>query len=100
MDVQTAFWLNSPTEFCNVILMSSQSLNEILIKIPTELFNFIFPAYRIIYVLFYRESFVYICMRRDDVRRIQQRYFIYRSIFLTSEFAQKMCPRSLRSLPF
>ena len=37
MDVQTAFWLKSPTEFCNVILMSSRSLNEILIKIPTEL---------------------------------------------------------------
>ena len=30
---------------------------------------------------FYRESFVYICTRRDDAHRIQQRCFIYRSIF-------------------
>ena len=52
--------------------MSSRSLNEILIKIPTELFDFI---------LLYRELFVYICTRRDDAHRIQQRCFIYRSIF-------------------
>ena len=31
--------------------------------------------------LFYRESFVYICTRRDDARGIQQRCFIYRSMF-------------------
>ena len=47
MDVQTAFRLKSPTESCNVILMSSRSLNEILIKIPTELFNFMFAAYNL-----------------------------------------------------
>ena len=51
MDVQTAFWLKSPTEFCNVILMSTRSLNEILIKIPTELFNFIFAAYNLRFIL-------------------------------------------------
>ena len=51
MDVQTAFWLKSPTEFYNVILMSSRSLNEILIKIPTELFNFIFAAYNFRFIL-------------------------------------------------
>ena len=31
--------------------------------------------------LLYREWFVYICMRMDDVHRIQQRSFIYWSIF-------------------
>ena len=31
--------------------------------------------------LVYRETFVYICTQRDDVHRIQQRCFIYRSIF-------------------
>ena len=31
--------------------------------------------------LLYREFFVYICMRRDDVRRSQQRCFIYCSFF-------------------
>ena len=51
MDVQTAFWLKSPTEFCNVMFMSSRSLNEILIKIPTELFNFIFAAYNLRFIL-------------------------------------------------
>ena len=40
-------------------------------------------------ILFYRESFVYICTRRDDVRRIQQRYFIYRSIFAISELRKR-----------
>ena len=60
MDVQTAFWLKYsarllgikyPTEFCNVILMSSRSLNDILIRIPTELFNFIFAAYNLRFIL-------------------------------------------------
>ena len=62
------------------MLMSSQSLNEILIKIPTELFNFIFAAYNLCFI--YRELFVYICTRRDDACRIQQRCCIYRSIFM------------------
>ena len=31
--------------------MSSRSLNEILIKIPTELFNFIFAAYNLRFIL-------------------------------------------------
>ena len=35
----------------------------------------------IIYVLFYRDFFVYISMPRDDICRIQQRCFIYRSVF-------------------
>ena len=51
MDVQRAFWLKSPTEFCNVILMNSRSLNDILIKIPTELFNFMFAAYNLRFIL-------------------------------------------------
>ena len=41
------------------------------------------------YVLFYRDLFVYICTRRADVRRIQQRYFIYRSIFAISELRKR-----------
>ena len=58
--------------------MSSRSLNEILIKIPTELFNFIFAAYNLRFIL---PLVVYIHTQRDDVRRIQQRCFMYRSIF-------------------
>ena len=58
--------------------MSSRSLNEILIKIPTELFNFIFAACNLHFIL---PQVVYICTRRDDAHRIQQRCFIYRSIF-------------------
>ena len=58
--------------------MSSGSLNEILIKIPTELFDFIFAAYNLHLIL---ARVVYICTRRDDARRIQQHCFIYCSIF-------------------
>ena len=58
--------------------MSSQSLNEILIKIPTELFDFIFAAYNLCFIL---PLVVYICTQRNDARRIQQRCFIYHSIF-------------------
>ena len=50
MDVQTSFWLKSPTEFGNVLLMSSRSLNEILIKSPTELFDLVFAAYNISFI--------------------------------------------------
>ena len=50
MDVQTSFWLKSPTEFGNVILMSSRSLNEILIKSPTELFDLVFAAYNLSFI--------------------------------------------------
>ena len=39
--------------------------------------------------LFYRELYVYLCTRRDDVCRIQQRYFIYRSIFAISELRER-----------
>ena len=58
--------------------MSSQSLNEILIKIPTELFDFIFAAYNLCFIL---PLVVYICTQRDDACRIQQCCFIYCSIF-------------------
>ena len=58
--------------------MSSRSLNEILIKIPTESFDFIFAAYNLCFIL---PRVVYICTRRDYASRIQQRCFIYRSIF-------------------
>ena len=60
------------------ILMSSRSLNEILIKIPTELFNFIFAAYNLHFIL---PLVVYICTQRDGACRIQQRCFIYSSMF-------------------
>ena len=59
--------------------MSSRSLNEILIKIPTELFHFIFAAYNLHFIL---ALVVYFFTQRDDARRIQQRRFIYRSIFV------------------
>ena len=59
--------------------MNSRSLNKILTKIPTELCDFIFAAYNLHFIL--PELFVYICTPRDDVCRIQQRCFIYRSIF-------------------
>ena len=59
--------------------MSSRSLNQIWIKIPTEIFDFILAAYNL--VLFHRELFLYICTPRDDIHKIQQRCFIYRSIF-------------------
>ena len=59
--------------------MSSQSLNKILIKIPTELFDFICAAYNLCFIL---PLVVYICTQRDDARRIQQRCFIYRFIFV------------------
>ena len=60
--------------------MSSRSLNEILIKIPTELFNFIFAAYNLRFILPR-----VVCLQlyaKGDARRIQQRCFIYRSIFV------------------
>ena len=57
--------------------MSSRSLNEILIKIPTELFDFIFAVYNLRFIL---PLVVYICVQRDDAHRIQQHCFIYRSI--------------------
>ena len=59
--------------------MSSRSLNEILIKIPTELFIFIFAAYNLRFIL---PLDVYICTQRNDARRIQERCFIYCSIFM------------------
>ena len=49
--VKILLGIKSPTEFCNVILMSSRSLNEILIKILTELLNFIFAAYNLHIIL-------------------------------------------------
>ena len=57
--------------------MSSRSLNEILIKIHTELLDFIFAAYNVRFIL---PRVVYICTQRDYAHRIQ-RDFIYRSIF-------------------
>ena len=47
--------------------MSSRSLNEILKKIPTELFDFTFAAYNLHFIL---PLVVYICTQRDDA--IQQ----------------------------
>ena len=41
--------------------MSSLSLNEILIKIPTELFDFIFAAY------YFALSCLFICVREGTV---------------------------------
>ena len=41
--------------------MSSWSLNGILIKIPTELFDFIFAGYNLRFIL---PLVVYICMQR------------------------------------
>ena len=58
--------------------MSSRSLNEILIKIPTEIFDLIFAAYNLRFIL---PPVVYICTQRNNARRIQQCPFIYRSIF-------------------
>ena len=59
--------------------MVAKGLNEIyvLIKIPTELFDFIFAAYNLPFIL----PLVYICTQRGDVHTIQQLCFIYRSIF-------------------
>ena len=55
--------------------MSSQSLNN---KNPTELFDFIFAAYNLRFIL---PLVVYIYTQRDDAHRIQQCCYIYRSIF-------------------
>ena len=71
--------------------MSSRSLNEILIKIPTELFDFIFTAYNLRFILL---LVIYICTQRDDACRIQQRCFIYHSIFAIPA----LCPKSLCSI--
>ena len=71
MDVQTSFWLKSPTEFGNVILMSSRSLNEILIKSPTELFDLVFAAYNLSFI-----SPRVVCLRlyaKGRCTRFQQR---------------------------
>ena len=59
--------------------MSRRSLNEIVIKFPTELFDFIFAAYNLRFIL---PLVVNICTQRHDARRIQQRYFICCSIFV------------------
>ena len=59
--------------------MNSRSLNKILIKILTELCDFIFAAYNLRFIL--PRLLVYICTPEDDARRIQQHCFIYRSIF-------------------
>ena len=67
--------------------MSSRSLNKILIKTPLNYLTLY--LLHILYVLFYRELFVYICTRRDDVRRVHQRYFIYCSIFAISELRKR-----------
>ena len=40
--------------------------------------------------LFHRELFVCICMPRDDVHGIQQRYVIYRSALVISELQKDM----------
>ena len=53
--------------------MGSRSLNEILVKSPTELFDFIFAAYNLRFIL---PQVVCICTQRDYARRIQQRCFI------------------------
>ena len=45
----------------------------------------------------YCESFVYICTPRDDVRRIQQRYFINLSIFTISKLLKRRVHPSLRA---
>ena len=58
--------------------MNSRSVNKILIKILTELCDFIFAAYNLRFIL---PQLLYICTPRHDARRIQQRCFIYRSIF-------------------
>ena len=41
------------------------------------------------YHKFYNKLFVYICTLRDDVHRIQQRYFIYHSVHIISELHKR-----------
>ena len=77
--------------------MSRRSLNEILINIPTESFDFIFAAYNLRFIL---PRVVYICTQRDYARRIQQRFFYLPFYICDSSIAQKTCPRSLRSVTF
>ena len=69
--------------------MCSRSLNEILIKIPIELFDFIFAAYNLRFILL---RVVYICTQRDDARIIQQRCFIYRFIFVIPALRKRRVP--------
>ena len=76
--------------------MSSRSLNEILIKSPTELFDLVFAAYNLSFI---SPRVVYVCTRRDDVRDFNS--VLYLPFYIRgSSIAQKTCPRSLRSLPY
>ena len=46
-------------------------------------------SYKYVNHLFYRELFVYFCMQRDDVCRIQQHNFICCSVFVIPELRKR-----------
>ena len=98
-----------------VLLYFHRNCDEILTDCHCRCFHFVVSFKTICYLLksskkcefyqyfnhlFYRELFVYICMQRNNARRIQQRCFIYRSIFAIPALRKRRVPCSLRSLPF
>ena len=78
--------------------MNRRSLNKILTKIPTELCDFIFAAYNLHFILPQ-----VVCLHLYAKGRIMRNStaLFYLSFYIRgSSIAQKMCPRSLHSLPF
>ena len=78
--------------------MSSRSLNEILIKIPTELFNFIFATHNLHFILPR-----VVCLQlyvKGRCTHNSTALFYLPFYIRDSSIAQKTCQRTLRSIPF